>query len=202
VRAVFFAGRSHSYEYIGDDIEPMVRSVRAVAAWGVRELVLTASTGSLRADLETGTLVRLDDFIDFTGTSPLIGPHVPERGARFVDMSEPYCSQLARRIDEAAEGLAGPYSTGVYAFSRGPAFETPAQVRALGMLGGDVVGMSTVPETIAARQMGLRVAGVSVVSNPGAGLEEGELDHDAVLSQAGPVAERLGLLLRAAWSAN
>jgi inosine/guanosine/xanthosine phosphorylase family protein len=180
----------------------MVRSVRAVAAWGVRELVLTASTGSLRADLETGTLVRLDDFIDFTGTSPLIGPHVPERGARFVDMSEPYCSQLARRIDEAAEGLAGPYSTGVYAFSRGPAFETPAQVRALGMLGGDVVGMSTVPETIAARQMGLRVAGVSVVSNPGAGLEEGELDHDAVLSQAGPVAERLGQLLRAAWSSN
>jgi purine-nucleoside phosphorylase len=161
---------------------------------------LTASTGSLRADLQTGTLVRLTDFVDFTGTSPLIGPAVPERGPRFVDMSEPYCLKLGQRIVDAAARVPGLFDSGVYAFSRGPAFETPAQVRALGMLGGDVVGMSMVPETIAVRQMGMTVVGVSVVSNPGAGLVAGALDHDAVLAEAGPIADRLGQLLRTVWS--
>jgi len=199
VRAAFFAGRSHAYEFVGTNIEPIVRATRAVAVWGVSALVLTASTGSLRANLAPGTLVRLTDFIDFGFGGPLAGPPVPERGPRFVDMSEPYCKKLRARIARAAETTPGPHDEGVYAFSRGPAFETPAQVRALGLLGGDVVGMSTVPETLAARQMGLAVAGVSVVSNPGAGLVDGPLDHDAVLAEAGPIAERLGLLLRAAW---
>lgn len=200
VRAAFFAGRTHAYEYAGEDIEPVVRAVRAMAVWGVREVILTASTGSLRAGLQTGTLVRLQDFIDLTGTSPLAGPHVPERGPRFVDMSQPFDAALGRRLDRAAEQLPGSYARGVYAFSRGPAFESPAQVRALALLGGDVVGMSTVPETIAARQMGLTVGGLSVVSNPGAGLVAGVLDHDEVLAAAGPIAQRVGRLLTAAYA--
>jgi len=199
-RAAFFQGRVHVYELLGADLEPVVRATRALAAWGVKVLVLTASTGSLRRDLDTGTLVRLTDYIDIAGISPLGGPAVPERGPRFVDMSEPYCRELGARLDQAAAELGVPWDRGVYAFSRGPAFETPAQVRMLGQLGGDVVGMSTVPETQAARQMGMRVAGISVVSNPGAGLVAGPLDHDAVLAEAGPVAERVGRVLRQAFS--
>jgi purine-nucleoside phosphorylase len=199
-RAAFFCGRSHVYEQLGNNLEPVVRGVRAAALWGVPNLVLTASTGGLHAHLQPGTLVRLVDFLDFTGTSPLIGPEVPERGPRFLDVSEAYCPQLGARLDAAAASVGGPWTTGVYAFSRGPAFETPTLVRALATLGGDVVGMSTVPETLAARQMGMTVAGISVVSNPGAGLVDGPLDHAEVLQEAGPVAARLGEILRAAWS--
>lgn len=202
IRAAFFCGRSHAYEYVGTSLEPIVRGVRAAAAWGVPTLLLTASTGGLRVDLKAGTLVRLTDFLDLSDTSPLTGPHVPERGPRFVDMSEPYCRQLGARLDAAAAKVGGPWSTGVYAFSRGPAYETPARVRALGMLGGDVVGMSTVPETLAARQMGMTVVGVSLVSNPGAGLVAGELNHAEVLEEAGPAAERLGAILQQAWGSG
>ena len=201
-RCAFLQGRVHAYELLGADLEPVVRATRALAEWGVKVLVLTASTGGLRRELATGTLVRLTDYIDITGSSPLGGPAVPERGPRFVDMTEPYCPELGQRLDRAAASLGVPWDRGVYAFSRGPAFETPSQVRMLGQLGGDVVGMSTVPETQAARQMGMRVAGISVVSNPGAGLVPGPLDHDAVLKEAGPVAERVGRVLREAFSSG
>jgi len=200
IRAAFFCGRSHAYEYAGASLEPIVRGVRAAAAWGVPNLLLTASTGGLRVDLAAGTLVRLTDFLDLSCTSPLVGPHIAERGPRFVDMTEPYCAKLGARLDAAAAKVGGPWTTGVYAFSRGPAYETPTRVRALGMLGGDVVGMSTVPETLAARQMGMTVAGISVVSNPGAGLVSGALNHAEVLEEAGPAAERLGAILQTAWS--
>lgn len=202
VRAAFFQGRVHAYELIGADLEPVVRTTRAIAAWGVPDLVLTASTGGLRRELATGSLVRLTDYIDITGSSPLGGPAVPARGPRFVDMTEPYCPELGARLDAAAKALQIPWSRGIYAYSRGPAFETPAQVRMLGQLGGDVVGMSTVPETQAARQMGMRVAGISVVSNPGAGLVPGTLDHDEVLKEAGPIAERVGRVLFRAYTAQ
>ncbi len=201
-RAAFFCGRSHAYEYVGSSLEPIVRGVRAAAVWGIPDLILTASTGGLRADLKAGTLVRLTDFLDLSDTSPLTGPEVPERGPRFVDMTEPYCRKLGARLDAAAAKVGGPWASGVYAFSRGPAYETPSRVRALGMLGGTVVGMSTVPETLAARQMGMRVGGVSLVSNPGAGLVEGALNHAEVLTEAGPASRRLGAILEQVWSGS
>ena len=102
MRAVFFQGRVHAYELLGADPEPAVRATRAVAAWGVPSILLTASTGGLRPELATGTLVRLTDYIDVTGLSPLGGEAVPERGPRFVDMTEPYCPELGARLDAAA----------------------------------------------------------------------------------------------------
>ncbi len=200
VRAAVFQGRVHAYEITDGNLEPVVRCTRAVAAWGVRSLILTASVGSLRADLQPGTLVRLTDYLDLTGTSALGGPEVAARGPRFVDMSDAYCPQLGARLDAAALASGARWDRGVYAFSRGPAFETPTLIRALRMLGGDVVGMSTVPETQAARQMGMTVAGISVVSNPGAGLVAGPIDHAAVLAEAEPAAHALGGVLRLAWA--
>jgi purine-nucleoside phosphorylase len=175
-------GRTHFYE--ARDVGQVVHGVRAIAAAGAQTLVLTNGCGSLNRDWGPGTVVLLADHINLTGASPLLG-------ATFIDLSEAYAGelrQLARTVEpELPEG--------VYVQFGGPQFETPAEVRMARILGGDLVGMSTAIETIAARAAGLRVLGISLVTNLAAGISPEPLNHQEVLDAGRAAAPRLRTLL-------
>lgn len=198
-RVALVSGRVHLYE--GHVPHAVVRYVRALALWGVQELVLTNAAGSLRLDWTPGTVVRLVDHIDMTGGNPLVGPNCADLGPRFPDLAHAYDRDLGARLDELARDTGTALEHGIYVAMRGPSYETPAEVRMLGRLGADLVGMSTVPEVIAAVHAGLRVAAFSVVSNMGCGLTDAPTDHDAltrtVAAATGPLAELL-----ARWAAS
>ncbi len=189
------SGRVHLYE--GHPPDQVVAYVRALAGWGVKNLVLTNAAGSLRTDWAPGTLMRMTDHIDFTGGNPLVGPNRDDIGPRFPDLTDAYDKPLGARIDSLAAELVIPLRRGVYVAMRGPSYESPAEVRMLRILGADVVGMSTVPEVIAAVHAGMRVAAFSVVSNYGAGLTDEAADHAAVTRVvAGAAAPLVELLAR------
>lgn len=180
--AAVFTGRTHFYE--GRGVDPVVHGVRTAAAWGARTLVLTNGCGGLNPLWTPGTVVLISDHINLTGDTPL-------RGARFVDMSEAYSNRLralARTVDPTLP-------EGIYVQFRGPQYETPAEVRMAGILGGDLVGMSTTLETIAARAAGLEVLGLSLVTNAAAGMAETGLDHTEVLQAGRDAGPRLARLL-------
>jgi len=181
-RVLVLVGRLHAYE--GHDLRDVVHPVRAACAAGVRIIVLTNAAGGLRPDLAIGQPVLISDHLNLTARSPLVGP-------RFVDLTDAYAPRLremARRADpELAEG--------VYAGLPGPHYETPAEIRMLRMLGADLVGMSTVHETIAARAAGAEVLGVSLVTNLAAGLGGQPLSHAEVLATGAASARRMGALL-------
>ena len=181
-------GRAHYYETGRADA--MKPALRALSAVGCETLVLTNSAGSLRREAGPGSLVMLTDHINFAGVNPLIG----ERGnERFVDMSEAYDRGLREALKSAANKLGITLHTGVYIWFSGPNFETPAEIRAARALGADVVGMSTVPEVLIARWLGMRVAGVSVIANPASGMGEASLTHEISMAKA---AEGAGDLVR------
>jgi len=156
-------GRFHFYE--GYTMWGITFAVRVLAMLGVKVLVVSGACGSLRDDYKQGELVLLTDHLNLMPANPLIGPHVAEMGRRFVDMSEPYDRPLADKAKEAAKADNITLKTGVYAAVAGPNYETGAETVMLKNLGADVVGMSIVPEVIVARQMGLKVLGIAVVSN-------------------------------------
>lgn len=189
------SGRQHLYE--GYSPDEVVFGVRLLAALGVERLVLTAATGAIRPDIRTGNFVRITDHLNLTGTSPLEGPE-PGPEPRFPDLTEAWDPGLGAALDRAARNISMPLPTGVYAGVRGPHFETPAEVRMLGALGADVVGMSVVLEAIAARQLGVRIAGLAFASNPAAGTGDGEIDADAVNEASDAAAPNLARLLSAA----
>jgi purine-nucleoside phosphorylase len=182
-RVLVLLGRTHLYEGYG--AEKVVHGVRTAAAAGCRTIVLTNAAGGLRGDMEVGQPVIVSDHLNMTATSPLTG-------TEFVDLTEAYSPRLralARSIDpELAEG--------VYAGMPGPHFETPAEIRMLSRLGADLVGMSTVLETIAARAAGAAVFGLSLVTNLAAGLSGEPLSESEVLAAGAAAAERMGALLR------
>lgn len=180
--AAIFTGRTHFYE--GRGVEPVVHGVRTAAAWGARTLVLTNGCGGLNPDWAPGTVVLLKDHINLTGATPLVG-------ATFVDMSEAY----SKRLRDLAHSVAPDLPEGVYVQFSGPQYETPAEVRMAGILGGDLVGMSTTLETLAAREAGLEVLGLSLVTNAAAGLSENNLDHADVLATGRDAGPRLAALL-------
>lgn len=180
--AAIFTGRTHYYE--GRGVEPVVHGVRTAAAWGASTLVLTNGCGGLNPSWPPGTVVALKDHINLTGDTPL-------RGATFIDMSEAY----SRRLREVARRVDASLPEGVYVQFRGPQYETPAEVRMAGILGGNLVGMSTALETIAAREAGLEVLGLSLVTNAAAGLSETNLDHTEVLQAGRDAGPRLASLL-------
>jgi purine-nucleoside phosphorylase len=180
-RVLAFLGRTHLYE--GRGVEPVVHGVRMAAAAGCRVIVLTNACGALRPDLSVGDPVLIRDHLNLTGRSPLVGP-------RFVDLSEAYSPRLRALVREADPGI----SEGVYAMFPGPQYETPAEVRMANILGADLVGMSTVLETIAARAEGCVVLGISLVTNLAAGLGQ-PLDHEEVLATGRASAGRMGALL-------
>jgi len=182
-RVLAFLGRTHLYE--GRGIEPVVHPVRVAAAAGCRVVVLTNACGGLRPGLSVGEPVLLRDHLNLTGRSPLVGP-------RFLDLSEAYSARLRALVREVDPGI----TEGVYAMFPGPQYETPAEVRMAGILGADLVGMSTVLETIAARAEGCEVLGISLVTNLAAGLGA-PLDHEEVLAAGRAAAVRMGTLLAA-----
>lgn len=186
------AGRFHVYE--GHPMEVVVAPVRILASLGVDTLVLTAASGGLRADLDRGTLVLVDDHINMMSRSPLTGPTVVGE-ARFPGMSEPYDRGLQELALTAARELGLELVSGVYAGVLGPSYETAAEVRMLAKLGADIVGMSTVPEVITARARGLRCLAISVVTNPGTGLAAAPLSHAEVLEVGHAAAGRLSDLV-------
>ncbi len=182
-RCLVFLGRTHLYE--GRGVEPVVHGVRTAVAAGVKTVVLTNAAGGLRPETQSvGDPVLLSDHLNLTGTNPLTG-------ADFLDLTEVYSKRLRGLAKEADPSLA----EGVYAALRGPTYETPAEIRMLRTLGADLVGMSTVLEAIAARQGGAEVLGISLVTNPGAGLSDEPLNHAEVLAAGQASAARMGALL-------
>ncbi len=183
------AGRSHLYEGLGTD--PVVHPAHVAAAVGSGVLVLTNAAGGLRADFAVGDLVLISDHLNLTGRSPLTGP-------AFVDLVDAYSPRLRSAAADALQAVTGSRpAEGVYAAMPGPQYETPAEIRMLRTLGADLVGMSTVPETVAARGLGLEVVAASLVTNLAAGVTGQPLDHAEVLAAGAAGAERLTDALRA-----
>ena len=174
---LIFQGRRHWYE--GAGWEPVAAPVYIAREMGVSVLVLTNAAGGIAGDLTVGDLMIIDDHINFMGVNPLIGPHDPSRGARFPDQTEVYDSGLRELL--TGVGRAAGVHHGIYAATTGPTYETPAEVRALAAMGADAVGMSTVPEAILANAAGMRVAGLSCITNMASGLSQKKLTHDEVI---------------------
>ena len=189
-------GRVHAYE--GWSAEDVAFAVRLLCRLGAKALLLTNASGAVNPDFLPGDLVRITDHLNLAGVNPLAGPNDERLGPRFLDLSDAYDAKLGEALDAAA-GLAGvELKRGVYAFMAGPSYETPAEIRMLRLLGADLVGMSTVPEVIAARHMGVPVCAVAMVSNLAAGLATRPLSHAEVTAAGERVREKLGRLLEAA----
>ncbi len=184
------AGRFHYYE--GHSIDDVVLPVFTAAGLGARTLIVTNASGAVNTSYSPGDLVLIRDHVNLMGTNPLIGPLAEGLGPRFPDMSEPY----SRRLREAAQAASGGgLAEGVYAAFSGPTYETPAEIRMLRAMGADLVGMSTVPEVIAARFLGLEVLGISCVTNMAAGILEQPLSHAEVVETGKRVAARFADLV-------
>ncbi len=188
-------GRGHVYEGIGADRAAF--GVRVLGRLGVRTLVVTNAAGGINEAYRPGMLVLISDHVNLMGTSPLVGPNDDTLGPRFPDMSDAYDPELRRLAHDAAERLGLELPEGVYGAWLGPQFETPAEIRFMRAIGGDLAGMSTVPEVIAARHLGIRCLGISVVTNMAAGVLPEKIDHDAVLEVGARAAGSLTALLRA-----
>ena len=191
--AAVLAGRAHYYE--GHDLRVVTFAVRVMAALGVRTLVLTNAAGGVNTAFGQGGLMAIDDHINLIGDNPLIGANDERLGPRFPDMTEAYARRLRDLADEAARAAGVPLLHGVYAALHGPSYETPAEIRYLRTIGADAVGMSTVPEAIAARHAGLAVLGLSCISNMAAGVNPEPLDHREVLETTRRVAAQSSHLL-------
>lgn len=178
-RVAALAGRVHAYE--GYSLDAVAFATRVMARLGVTRVVLTNAAGGVNAGFSRGTLMIIDDHINLLGANPLAGPHDDRLGPRFPDMTEVYSAKLRLIGDEAAAAEGLSVAHGVYAAVPGPSYETPAEIRYLRAIGADAVGMSTVPEAIVARQMGLDVLGLSCITNMAAGVRSTPLSHDDVL---------------------
>ena len=189
------AGRVHLYE--GYRPDQVVFGVRVLGRLGARALVLTNAAGGINPAFQRGLLVLISDHINLQGANPLVGPNEESLGPRFPDMTEAYSVRLRQIARETAAELGIPVAEGVYAAMLGPSYETPAEIRFLRIIGADLVGMSTVPEVIAARHMGLSVLAISCVTNMAAGLAPGPLSHREVLETGEIVRDRLSRLLEA-----
>jgi purine-nucleoside phosphorylase len=193
VPVILQRGRLHLYE--GHDPATAVFPVRLMAGLGVEMLVVTNAAGGIRASITPPALMLISDHLNLTGRSPLMGP-APDGEPRFPDMSAAYDPALRALAREVARDAGVTLHEGVYAGLLGPSFETPAEIRMLATLGADAVGMSTVLEVIAARARGLRVLGISTITNPAAGITDRPLDHEEVLEAGRAVARDLEALVR------
>lgn len=193
------AGRVHLYE--GYSAAEAAYGVRALGAFGVRTLIVTNAAGGIGAHMPQGALVLICDHINLQGQNPLTGPNDDKLGPRFPDMTEAYSRELRTLAQHAAAQLGIHLPEGVYAALPGPSYETPAEIRYLRTIGADLVGMSTVPEVIAANHMGLQVLGISCVTNLASGLSGKKLDHTEVLETGNRARGLLVQLLRSVCAA-
>jgi purine-nucleoside phosphorylase len=192
-RIVAMQGRVHAYE--GYAPWQVALPARVLCRLGISALVVTNAAGGVRSDLLPADLMRITDHINLSGMNPLVGPNEERLGPRFPDMSRTYDPSLGLLLDEVAKELSVPLKSGVYAWLSGPSYETPAEIRMLRTLGADAVGMSTVPEVIAAAHMGVPVVGISCITNLAAGIGCKPLSHEEVAETAERVKDRFSLLL-------
>jgi purine-nucleoside phosphorylase len=178
-RVLALSGRAHVYE--GHSLQTVTFATRVLGLLGVKTLIVTNAAGGINTRFGQGALMLIDDHINLLGANPLIGPNDKRFGRRFPDMSEVYSKRLRALAGEAAAAAGIPLEHGVYIAVTGPSYETPAEIRAFRTMGADAVGMSTVPEAIVARHMGLEVLGVSCISNMAAGILPQPLTEEEVI---------------------
>jgi purine-nucleoside phosphorylase len=193
VEVAAMQGRFHLYE--GWSPADVALPVRALAALGPRAMVLTNAAGGLRPGMQPGDLMLIADHINLMGQNPLVGQVIPGE-TRFPDMSDPYDRGFRAAAEAVALDLGIPLTQGVYTALMGPSYETPAEIRMLARLGADAVGMSTVPEVLVARAVGLKCLGISCITNLAAGLGHSTLSHDEVMEVGARVRDRLAALVR------
>ena len=186
---VCLSGRIHLYE--GYAPRQVVFATRALAYGGVRFLLLTNAAGGINPAFRAGDVMEIVDHLNFTGKNPLMGPNEDTLGPRFPDLGDVYDAKLREKLRESATETGLQLRSGVYACMLGPSYETPAEIRMLARLGADAVGMSTVPEAIAAHHMGVRVAGLSLITNLAAGVSPEPLSHEDVTRAAGEASEKM-----------
>lgn len=192
-----FQGRRHWYE--GEGWTPIALPIFLLKKRGVRCVVLTNAAGGIRRDLRPGDLMAIDDHINMIGANPLNGPHDATWGPRFPDQSVVYDAELRKLADRAGKKVRLKLAHGVYLASQGPTYETPAEIRAFRILGADAVGMSTVPEALLAHAAGMRVLGLSCITNFAAGIARTPLSHDEVTATTQAVMPKMKTLFAALW---
>ena len=192
-RVAALSGRAHFYE--GHDLRTVTFATRVVGRLGVRTLILTNAAGGINVDLTPGMLMLMDDHINLLGSNPLVGPNEDQFGVRFPDMTEVYSKRLRALAGGVARAQGLPIGHGVYVAVHGPSYETPAEIRFFRTIGADAVGMSTVPEAIVARQMGVDVLGISCITNAAAGVLPEPLNHAEVMEVAQRVRGAFAALL-------
>lgn len=191
---VAMQGRFHFYE--GHSLQTVIFPVRVMKALGIEKLIVTNAAGGVNTFFSPGDLMMITDHLNLLGTSPLFGPNDDSLGPRFVDMSYAYDKSLQTLIEQSAQTLEIKLRKGVYAAMTGPTYETPAEVRMLRTIGADAVGMSTVPEVIAANHMGIKTAGLSCITNMAAGILDQPLNHEEVIETSNRVKDSFTKLLK------
>lgn len=177
-RVLVMNGRFHFYE--GHTIETVTLPIRVFSKLGIKDLIVTNAAGGIKDSLKPGSLMLISDHLSFMCPSPLTGPNLDEFGPRFKDMTDVYTPKLRELAQKTAASLGIGLDEGVYCYFRGPQYETPAEIRAAKLLGADAAGMSTVPEAITARHCGMRILGISLITNKAAGLGGSQLSHEEV----------------------
>jgi purine-nucleoside phosphorylase len=191
---VIMQGRSHLYE--GYSAAEVSFPIRVFSSLGSERLLVTNSAGGISPQFRVGDLMMITDHLNLMGVNPLTGPNEERFGPRFIDMSFAYHPEMQEAIVGAARALNIPLQAGVYAGLSGPSYETPAEIKMLSVLGAQAVGMSTVPEVIVANHMGMKVGGISCISNLAAGISDTKLDHSEVAATAALVREPFGKLIK------
>jgi purine-nucleoside phosphorylase len=194
VPVVAMQGRVHYYE--GYSLEEVTFPIRTFKLLGIKTLILTNAAGGIDVQLSQGALMVISDHLNLMGVNPLRGPNDERFGPRFPDMSEVYSRDLQELATEEARALGITARRGIYAALQGPSYETPAEIHMLRAFGADAVGMSTVPEAIIARQMGMKVLGISCITNMAAGISESPINHEEVMETGQKVRESFTQLLR------
>ncbi len=192
-KVVMMQGRYHFYE--GYSMQTVTFPVKVMKKLGVKTLIITNAAGAVTPEFNPGDLMLITDHINFMGTNPLIGKNDETLGTRFPDMSEVYSKELIQKAETIAQELNINYQKGVYAATTGPSYETPSEVKMFRMLGANAVGMSTAPEAIVANYCGLKILGISCLTNYAAGVSETTLNHQEVIDTANRVKESFKNLL-------
>jgi purine-nucleoside phosphorylase len=193
VPVIIMQGRVHYYE--GYTMEEVTFPVRALKLLGVESLVLTNASGGINPEVDPGTLIAIEDHINFMGVNPLVGENIGSFGPRFPDMTKAYDKEYLEKLVMVAEREQIPLERGTYIAFSGPSFETPAEIKMARIMGADAVGMSTVPEVIVANHMGMRVCGISCVANFAAGITNQRLTHEEVLATMNAAADSVCTLI-------
>ena len=193
-KVAFMQGRFHYYE--GYKMEDVVFPVWVFKALGVEKLIVTNAAGGVNSSFKPGDLMIIRDHINYTNNNPLIGPNLDAFGPRFPDMSEAYSKEMSEVVRASAANIGIKLQEGTYIFFTGPSYETPAEIRACRILGADAVGMSTVPEVVAANHCGIKTAGISCITNMASGILDQPLNHKEVMETADRVKENFTNLIK------